>query len=156
MENSGYLIQRQNGMCGTGLSRLASMYSWEVIIPGTGKENFWPITRLRGNYVEDGGLATTIIRSYDPNDYGLYDMAGNKREWTSNAYAESSYDIISDLNPNYEYNAKPNDPPVMKRKVVRGGSWKDVATFQHVATRSYEYQDTAKSYIGFRCVGVIL
>ena len=40
----------------------------------------------------------------------------------------------------------------MKRKVVRGGSWKDIAYYLQVSTRNYEYQDTAKSYIGFRCV----
>jgi formylglycine-generating enzyme required for sulfatase activity len=40
----------------------------------------------------------------------------------------------------------------MKRKVVRGGSWKDVGYYLRVSTRSFEYMDTAKSYIGFRCV----
>jgi formylglycine-generating enzyme required for sulfatase activity len=40
----------------------------------------------------------------------------------------------------------------MKRKVVRGGSWKDVGFFLQNSTRNYEYQDTTKSYIGFRCV----
>jgi len=40
----------------------------------------------------------------------------------------------------------------MKRKVIRGGSWKDVGYFLQTSTRAYEYQDTAKSYIGFRCV----
>ena len=40
----------------------------------------------------------------------------------------------------------------MKRKVIRGGSWKDVGYFLQTSTRTYEYQDTAKSYIGFRCV----
>ena len=40
----------------------------------------------------------------------------------------------------------------MKRKVIRGGSWKDVGYFLQTGTRTYEYQDTAKSYIGFRCV----
>ena len=39
-----------------------------------------------------------------------------------------------------------------KRKVVRGGSWKDVAYFLRVSSRDYEYQDTARSYIGFRTV----
>jgi formylglycine-generating enzyme required for sulfatase activity len=38
------------------------------------------------------------------------------------------------------------------RKVVRGGSWKDVAYFLQVATRDYEYSDTSRSYIGFRTV----
>jgi hypothetical protein len=40
----------------------------------------------------------------------------------------------------------------LKRKVIRGGSWKDIGYFIQTGTRSYEYQDTAKSYIGFRCV----
>ena len=39
-----------------------------------------------------------------------------------------------------------------KRKVVRGGSWKDVAYFLQVSTRDFEYADTARSYIGFRTV----
>lgn len=40
----------------------------------------------------------------------------------------------------------------MKRKVVRGGSWKDVGWFLQTSSRAYEYQDTSKSYIGFRTV----
>ncbi|HUW05342.1 MAG TPA: SUMF1/EgtB/PvdO family nonheme iron enzyme [Williamwhitmania sp.] len=111
--------------------------------------NFKP---LRGNYVDDGGLTTVPVMSYDPNDYGLYDMAGNVAEWTSNAYDESAYMFTHDMNPDYKYNAKPNDPPALKRKVVRGGSWKDIAYFLQNGTRTYEYQDTAKPYIGFRCV----
>ena len=55
-------------------------------------------------------------------------------------------------NPEIRYTASPDDPPVMKRKVIRGGSWKDMAYFIRNSTRSFEYQDTAKSYIGFRCV----
>ena len=79
-------------------------------------------------------------------------MAGNVAEWTSSAFYEASYDIMNDLNSEVQYEARPDDPPVMKRKVIRGGSWKDIAYFIQVSTRTYEYQDTAKSYIGFRCV----
>lgn len=56
------------------------------------------------------------------------------------------------MNPNYTYNAKESDPPVMKRKVIRGGSWKDISYYLQVTTRTYEYQDSAKCYIGFRCI----
>jgi sulfatase modifying factor 1 len=56
------------------------------------------------------------------------------------------------MNPDVRYNAKDSDPPRMKRKVLRGGSWKDAAYYCQTSTRAYEYQDTAKSYIGFRCV----
>ena len=111
--------------------------------------NFKP---LRGRYADDGSARTIEVASYAPNEYGLYDMAGNVAEWTSNAFDESAYSYTHDLNPDYSYNAFADDPPVLKRKVIRGGSWKDVAYYLQVATRTYEYQDTAKSYIGFRCV----
>nr|HPN21331.1 SUMF1/EgtB/PvdO family nonheme iron enzyme [Tenuifilaceae bacterium] len=130
-----------------------SMYPWGGPYPrnleGCFLANFKP---LRGNYIDDGGLIPIAVGSYEPNDYGLYDMAGNVSEWTANAYDESAYSFMHDMNPDYKYNAKPNDLPAMKRKVVRGGSWKDISFFLQVGQRSYEYQDTAKSYIGFRCV----
>jgi formylglycine-generating enzyme required for sulfatase activity len=56
------------------------------------------------------------------------------------------------MNPDIRYSAKETDKPRDKRKVLRGGSWKDVGYFLRTGTRTYEYQDTAKSYIGFRCV----
>jgi formylglycine-generating enzyme required for sulfatase activity len=111
--------------------------------------NFKP---LRGRYADDGAVRTIEVASYAPNEYGLYDMAGNVAEWTSNAFDESAYSYTHDLNPDYSYNALADDPPVLKRKVIRGGSWKDVGYYLQVGTRTYEYQDTAKSYIGFRCV----
>jgi gliding motility-associated lipoprotein GldK len=111
--------------------------------------NFKP---LRGNYIEDGGFYPVKVTSYFPNDYGLYNMAGNVAEWTSSAYDESIYTFVDDMNPDYYYDAQPDESPSMKRKVVRGGSWKDVAYYIQSPTRAYEYQDTAKSYVGFRCV----
>jgi len=109
--------------------------------------NFKP---LNGNYIDDGGFHTVSVDSYSPNDYGLYNMSGNVSEWTSTAYDESVYDFDHDLNPEYQYDAMANDPPALKRKVIRGGSWKDIGYYLQTGTRSYEYQDTAKCYIGFR------
>jgi gliding motility-associated lipoprotein GldK len=106
----------------------------------------------RGNYPEDGGFYTVRADAYWPNDFGLYNMAGNVAEWTGSLYYEGAYNFSHDMNPDIRYNAKDSDPPRMKRKVVRGGSWKDVGYFLQTSTRAYEYQDTAKSYIGFRCV----
>ena len=106
----------------------------------------------RGNYTDDGGAYTVNVRSYFPNDYGLYNMAGNVAEWTASAFDPSASTFVHDLAPTFNYEAKATDPEVLKRKVVRGGSWKDVGYFLQNATRTYEYQDTAKSYIGFRCV----
>jgi sulfatase modifying factor 1 len=106
----------------------------------------------RGNYSDDGGIYTVNVHSYFPNDYGLYNMAGNVAEWTSSAYDPAASTFVNDLAPTFSYNAKASDPENMKRKVVRGGSWKDVGYFLQNSSRTYEYQDTAKSYIGFRCV----
>lgn len=111
--------------------------------------NFKP---MRGRYMEDGGFHTVKITSYHPNDYGLYCMAGNVSEWCETAYDESVYEIAHDLNTEYRYDALDHDPPSMKRKVIRGGSWKDIAYYLQTSSRSFEYQDSAKSYVGFRCV----
>lgn len=132
-----------------------NMYPWGSYytrnVEGCYVANFKP---LRGNYVADSPTTTTAmgVGRFEPNNYGLYDMAGNVAEWTSSAFYESAYDVVHDMNPEVQYNARPDDPPVMKRKVIRGGSWKDVAYFIRTSTRTYEYQDTAKSYVGFRCV----
>ena len=130
-----------------------SMYPWGGYYTrnkeGCFLANFKP---LRGNYIDDGGSVTLSVGTYQPNEYGLYDMSGNVAEWTANAFDESAYIFTHDLNPDYKYNALPDDPPVLKRKVIRGGSWKDIGYFLQCGARTYEYQDTAKSYIGFRCV----
>ncbi|HER41073.1 MAG TPA: gliding motility lipoprotein GldK, partial [Salinimicrobium catena] len=104
--------------------------------------NFKP---LRGDYAADQALYTVEAQSYEPNDYGLYNMAGNVAEWVYSSYDPASYEYSSSMNPTV------NDEANMK-KVVRGGSWKDVAYFLQVSSRDYEYADTARSYIGFRTV----
>jgi sulfatase modifying factor 1 len=44
----------------------------------------------------------------------------------------------------------------MKRKVTRGGSWKDIGYYIENGTRHWEYADSAKSYVGFRCITTFL
>ncbi len=130
-----------------------SMYPWggpyTRNYKGCFLANFKP---LRGNYIDDGNVYAGKVGSYEPNEFGLYDMAGNVAEWTCGAYHPSAYIFQHDLQPNYEYNATPQDPPIMKRKVIRGGSWKDIAYFLQTSARDYEYQDSAKSFVGFRNV----
>ncbi|MBL4604759.1 MAG: gliding motility lipoprotein GldK [Flavobacteriaceae bacterium] len=104
--------------------------------------NFKPV---RGNYAVDGALYTVEANAFNANDYGLYNMAGNVAEWTNTSYNLASYYMGSTMNPNVEDRSN-------KRKITRGGSWKDVAYFLEVSTRDYEYGDTARSYIGFRTV----
>jgi gliding motility-associated lipoprotein GldK len=109
---------------------------------GCFRANFKP---LRGDYAADQALYTVEATSYEPNDYNLYNMAGNVAEWVDSSYDPASYDFSSNMNPNV------NDTDNY-RKVVRGGSWKDIAYFLQVSSRDYEYRDSARSYIGFRTV----
>jgi len=104
--------------------------------------NFKP---LRGDYAADQALYTVEADSYEPNDYDLYNMAGNVSEWVGSSYDPNAYEYISTMNPNVSDSKN-------ERKVVRGGSWKDVAYLIQVSTRDYEYADSARSYIGFRTV----
>ena len=104
--------------------------------------NFKP---LRGDYAADQAVYTVEAKSYLPNDYNLYNMAGNVSEWTNSSYDQGGYEYVASLNPNMSF---PNE----KRKVVRGGSWKDVAYYLRVSSRDYEYSDSSRSFIGFRTV----
>jgi gliding motility-associated lipoprotein GldK len=110
----------------------------------------------RGNFYDDGFAYTSFVMAYFPNDYGLYDMAGNVSEWCLDDFNPASVPTVWDLNPQYidprtnpessKYNEK-----IVPKKVIRGGSWKDVAYYLETGTRTYEYRDSTRAYIGFRC-----
>ncbi|MBP6455669.1 MAG: SUMF1/EgtB/PvdO family nonheme iron enzyme [Chitinophagaceae bacterium] len=133
--------------------RTQSPYPWGgpylVNKKGCYYANFKP---NRGNYSADGGLYTVRADAYNPNDYGLYNMSGNVSEWTSSPYVSAAYNQVADMSPDIKLNTKDNDPIYWKRKSIRGGSWKDVAYYLQVSSRDYEFADTAKAYIGFRCI----
>ncbi len=133
--------------------KLETKFPWKGNYADTEKgcyyANFKP---QQGNFTKDGSLITSKVASFPANEYGLYDMAGNVAEWTSSTWSASAYEEINEVNPEYNCRTYGNEPYLMKRKVVRGGSWKDAAPFIQVSTRTYEYQNETRSYIGFRCV----
>jgi len=133
--------------------RRLALYPWGGNYVRDGKgcfmANFKP---MRGSYTDDTGATTMKVASFNPNDFCLFDMAGNVAEWTSSAYNVSSSTLVADMNPSFQFNAKNSDPDVMKRKVIKGGSWKDIAYYLQCGVKTYEYQNESRPYIGFRCV----
>ena len=128
-------------------------FPWENVDVASGKGCFFANFKPEGgNYTKDGNLITSKAGIYSANTNGLYDMAGNVAEWTSTIYTEAGVDAMSDLNPQLKYNAAKEDPYRMKKKSVRGGSWKDPETYIRSAWRTSEYQNQPRSFIGFRCV----
>lgn len=113
---------------------------------GCYRANFKP---RRGDYIEDAKAGTYTytapVKKFRPNDFGLYDMAGNVAEWTDSQYYNSDYQYTNTLNPT----SKRSDDT---RKSVRGGSWKDFGALLMTGHRAWERKDSARSYIGFRTI----
>lgn len=133
--------------------RSQNEFPWNFDKAGDGKgmffANFMPDD---GNFTKDGNIITSRVGVYPSNTNGLYDMAGNVAEWTSTLYTAAGIEVMNNINPQLKYNAAIEDPYRLKRKSVRGGSWKDSESHIRSAWRSNEYQNQPRSYIGFRCV----
>ena len=102
------------------------------------------------NYEE--GSENSVLHGDKYSETFLSEIIGAKPIKGRHLNMESIYEYGHDMNTEYIYHALDHDPPSMKRKVIRGGSWKDIGYYLQTGSRSYEYQDTAKSYIGFRSV----
>ncbi len=123
--------------------------------------------RGRGDYagiagsLNDGAMITDYIYNYPPNDYGLYNMAGNVNEWVQDVYRPLSFETFDDLNPHrkngYMDEAVGYDPHGFhslindRARVFKGGSWKDVAYWLVPGTRRFMDQDSSNAMTGFRC-----
>ena len=128
--------------------------------------------RGRGDYagiagaLNDAGFVTMNIYEYAPNDFGLYNMAGNVNEWVFDIYRPLNFQDMEDLNPirksdfldsEEDYDSDNFNSMVSnKSRVYKGGSWADGAMWLSPGTRRFLDQASSSATIGFRCATTAL
>ncbi|MEJ1240091.1 formylglycine-generating enzyme family protein [Chryseolinea sp. T2] len=136
-------------------------YSWGDDFKPGGKfmANTFQGTFPSKNEAEDGFAGASPVKSYPPNDYGLYDIIGNCWEWTSDFFDVNYYADLSKsgLAVNPQGPGKTNDPqePFSIKHVTRGGSFlcaSDYCVNFRPSARQGSAYDSGMSHIGFRCV----
>ncbi|MEE9439299.1 MAG: formylglycine-generating enzyme family protein [Saprospiraceae bacterium] len=135
------------------------IYPWgnEKVDEGKVKGNFFQGLFPYKNTTKDGYLTTAPVKSFSPNGYGLYDMAGNVWEWCNDWYDVEYYSKKSARNPNSTGPSKAYNPiaPYQQERVVRGGSFlcsEEYCSGYRSARRMGSTPDTGLNHTGCRCV----
>lgn len=137
-------------------------YVWGDEPPGSAGQwqaNIWQGEFPHRNTAEDGYARTAPVRSFEPNGYGLYDMAGNVWEWCNDWYDRELYArrggeqcTINPTGPSASYD--PNQP-YQPQRAQRGGSFlcnDSYCSRYRPSARHGGSPDTGMSHVGFRCV----
>jgi sulfatase modifying factor 1 len=143
----------------------AKRYTWGNTPPSESSKiaNIWQGTFPNDNTKADGFERTAPVKSFPPNEAGLYDMAGNVWEWCSDWYRADAYERTTDQKISFAPTGPtdswdPNEPHSVKR-VTRGGSFLCHVTYcesYRPGARRGTAPDTGMSHLGFRCVRSVL
>ena len=143
-----------------GLSGKTYVWGDEFRPGGKWMANTWQGKFPVKDAVEDGYAGIAPVKSFPPNGYGLYDMAGNVWEWCSDWYRPDYYKTLADkggVARNPQGPDSPLDPsePNEKKRVHRGGSFlcnDQYCSRYIVGTRGKGEVNTGTNHLGFRCV----
>ncbi len=135
------------------------IYPWGNENPNEGRPraNFWQGVFPYQNEVQDGYYSTAPVKSFPPNRYGLYDMAGNVWEWCADWFDVDFYkkNEAGQANTKGPKNAYNPYQPYQQERVMRGGSFlcnDDYCSGYRNARRMGSSPDTGLNHTGFRCV----
>jgi formylglycine-generating enzyme required for sulfatase activity len=147
-----------------GADGAAFIWGDEAVPDGQYLANFWQGDFPWRNNAADGFAGTAPVGSYPPNEFGLYDMAGNVWEWTTDWYADGHPDdadkpccVPTDpRGPSMESSFDPGQPQfAIPRRVIKGGSFLCADNYcqrYRPAARRPQMIDTGMSHVGFRTV----
>ena len=140
---------------------LKNVYTWgnEKVDEGKMHCNYFQGNFPYKNESTDGFMGSAPVKSFAPNGYGLYDMAGNVWEWCSDKYNNTYYDSFKNvkvaLNPKGALKSYDPDEPLVAKRVMRGGSFlcnESYCSGYRVSARMKSSADSSMEHLGFRCV----
>jgi len=142
-------------------NKTSTIYFWGDDVSELSKfVNSWEGEFPVNNTLKDGFERTAPVKTYPPNDFGLYDMAGNVWEFVSDWYDVRYYEHLKNnnkevINPQGAQKAYKPNQPYLKEKIIKGGSFlcsDSYCASYRISSRMGTSLDSSSEHVGFRTV----